>query len=136
MLLTVLAVALAAEPAVEPLPDAPLAIAPFGIAQMVWKAPVRGAIYAVTQAAGLGVGIYSVGQFRAEEEAGNLAESETWQGVAGAAVGTAVLSYAVSLLDGSKLAEERAIAAAAAKARREGVTDFDRGLAMARAGGP
>ncbi len=136
MLLTVLAVSLAAEPDVEPLPDAPLALAPFGIAQMAWKAPVRGALYAVTQAAGIGVGIFGVGQFRVEQEAGNLAESETWQAVAGAAVGTAVLSYGVSLLDGSKLAEERAIAAAAARARREEVTDFDRSLAMARVGRP
>ncbi len=132
MLLTFLTAALAAEPDVAPLPDAPLALAPFGIAPMVWKKPVRGAIYAVTQAAGLGVGIYGVGQFRAEEEVGNLESSTLWQGVAGAAVGVAVLSYGVSLLDGSRIAEERAIAAASATARREQVHEFERSLALAK----
>ena len=127
---------MATEPEVEPLPDAALAIVPFGVSQFVWKEPGRGALYAATQAVGVGLGIYAVTEYHALDDAGDVAGADTWQNVAGVAVGAAVLSYGVSVIDGSRLAEARARAAAEAQAHRGRVGEFDRGRALARAPTP
>jgi hypothetical protein len=136
VLLCFLAVASAREPDVEPLPDAPLALVPFGVAELAWGAPARGAVYAITQAAGLGVGVAGVLQYESAEEAGDIAGADLWQNVAGVAVGAALLSYGVSVVDGSRLAEERARAAVTARDLRQRVQDFDAALLLARAGTP
>ncbi len=126
VLLTLLSLALAQE---APTPDdGALAVVPFGVAHYAWNRPVRGVVYSVTQAAGIGVGIYSTVVADAALANGDSSTAEQWQAVTGAAIGVAALSYAVQVLDGSRLAQLRATDA---HARREAVEAFDAGLALA-----
>jgi len=129
VLLTLLSLALAQE---APTPDdGALAVVPFGVAHYAWKRPVRGVVYSVTQATGIGVGIYSTVVADAALANGDSSTAEQWQAVTGAAIGVAALSYAVQVLDGSRLAQLRAAEATDAHARREAVEAFDAGLALA-----
>lgn len=125
------AAAMAGEPEAEPLPDAGLAVVPFGVPQLVWKHPVRGMVYALTQAGAAGVGVWGGVEHAAAVDAGDEAAVERWQNVMGVSVGAAALSYAVQVVDGSRLAEERARQAAESAARREAVQRFDAALALA-----
>jgi secreted trypsin-like serine protease len=136
VLLCFFAAAVAREPDVEPLPDAPLALVPFGVAEFVWHAPARGAVYAATQAVGTGVAIWGATERQAALDVEDLDTANTWQDVTGVAIATALVSYGVSVVDGSRIAEARARAAAAASARRQSVERFDAARAVARAGTP
>ena len=129
MWIALLSLALAGDDDPEPLPDAPLALVPFGVPQFAWGAPGRGAAYAVSQAAGLGLAIPAGLEMDAAQDAGDDAGTELYQGLMVAGVGVAAVSYAVQLLDGSRLAQERAARAAEAHARREAVAWFDAGRA-------
>lgn len=84
-----------------------LAAIPFGVAHFMWGKPVRGLVYAGTQAAGIAAA--TVGTVKATEslEAGDNDGIQQWQIVAGAGVGLASLSYLVQAIDGSRLAEQR-----------------------------
>ena len=129
MLTCLLSFALAAEP---PDPGAgALAVVPFGVAHFAWQRPVRGVAYAVTQAAGVGVGAYGAVQADAAMDASDEAALEQWQLVTGVSIGAAALSYAIQVVDGSRLAETRAMQAADSRARRESVLAFDAALARA-----
>ncbi len=131
MLLCLVSIVLAEEPPLELLPDAPLAVLPFGVAEFAWKKPVRGTVYAITQAVGAGVAVWGGISLPIASEAGDEAAAELYQTTMGVGVGVAALSYAVSVVDGSRLAEARARAAREAKARREAVLRFDGALVAA-----
>ena len=64
-------------------------------------------------------------------DASDEAALEKWQLVTGVSIGTAALSYAIQVIDGSRLAEARAMQAADSRARRESVLAFDAALARA-----
>lgn len=133
MILLLLAAALAAEPEPESLPDAGLALVPFGVPQFAWKHPVRGVLYALTQGGGAGVAVWAGVERAAAIEADDQDAMDELQNVMAVGVGAAAVSYAVGLIDGSRLAEDRARAAAASALRRDGVLEFDAGLALVRA---
>ncbi len=132
MILFLLAAAFATEPEPEPLPDAGLAVVPFGVPQFAWKHPIRGALYALTQAGGAGVAVWAGVELDAAAEASDEAAMEQWQNVMAVGVGAAAVSYAVGMIDGSRIAEQRARDAAEAAQRREAVLEFDAGLALVR----
>lgn len=134
MWLTLVSFALAADPAETPVPEAALAVIPLGVPQMVWKAPVRGVVYAVTQAAGVGLAV-GAGVRYDELVAAEVTDGseEPLSAAVFAGVTVAAVAYAVQVVDGSRLAEERAQARARAQASREAVLRFDAGRALARA---
>ncbi len=131
MLLCFVSIVLAEEPELELLPDAPLAVVPFGVAEFAWGKPVRGAVYAATQVAGAGVATWAGINLDLAGEAGDEEAAELYQTTMGIGVGLAALSYAISVVDGSRLAEARARAASEAGTRREAVLRFDNALAAA-----
>lgn len=133
VLLLLLSAALATEPEPESLPDAGLAVVPFGVPQFAWKHPVRGVLYAVTQAGGVGVATWAGVERAAAIEADDEVAMGDLQNVMAVGVGAAAVSYAVGLIDGSRLAEARAQAAAESAQRRDAVLEFDAGLALVRA---
>ncbi|MSQ01570.1 MAG: hypothetical protein EXR71_06715 [Myxococcales bacterium] len=131
MLLCFVSIALAEDPELELLPDAPLAVLPFGVAEFAWNQPGRGAVYAVTQALGAGVATWGGVNLPIADAAGDDAGAEAYQTAMGIGVAVAAVSYAVSVVDGSRLAEARARAAREAGTRREAVLRFDVALAAA-----
>lgn len=133
VLLFLIAAALATEPEPEPLPDAGLAVVPFGVPQFAWKRPVRGVLYALTQAGGVGVATWAGLERSAAIDADDEDAMSDFQSVMAVGVGAAAVSYAVGMIDGSRLAEDRARAAAESVLRRDTVLEFDAGLALARA---
>ena len=103
-----------------------LAAIPFGVAHFMWGKPVRGLVYAGTQA--VGITGATLGTVMATEslEADDDDAIADWQIVAGSSVALASASYVIQAIDGSRLAEVRQ----AAQARRD-VQLFDRGVAAA-----
>lgn len=99
-----------------------LAAIPFGVAHFMWGKPVRGIVYAGTQAAG--VTAAALGSVKAAEanELGDDDALSTWQIVAGGGVALATTSFLVQCIDGSRLAEIRA-----AEQARIGIDLFDAG---------
>lgn len=85
-----------------------LAAIPFGVAHFMWGKPVRGIVYAGTQATG--VTAATLGSVKAAEanENGDQDAVAQWQIVAGGGVALATTSFLIQCIDGSRLAEIRA----------------------------
>lgn len=104
-----------------------LALAPFGVGVYAHGKPVRGAVYSLTQAAGIATLSLATVNAYAAAEAENEPEFVKWQSASIAGVSVLAVSYLASVLDGSRLHE---LEEEGQEARRR-VVGWDRSLALA-----
>lgn len=103
-----------------------LAAIPFGVAHFMWGKPVRGIVYAGTQAAGVTAAALGSAKAAEANEADDQDAVSQWQIVAGSGVALATTSFLIQCVDGSRLAEVRA----AEQAKRD-IEMFDSGKSAA-----
>ena len=107
--------------------DGGLTVLPLGVGLYAHHQPGRGALYTATQAVGIGVLTWStVDAFDASEQ-GDQDRMDRDELISAISVGTAALSYVVSIIDGSRLHEEQCVTVAS---YRSGLDLWDRGRAL------
>jgi hypothetical protein len=107
--------------------DGGWAAAPFGVGLFVHERPVRGSVYAVTQVAGITGAVLGSLESTDAYLANDADRVDRAQALTAVSVAAAGLSYAISLVDGSRVHQ---VNCAEAEARRQGLELWDRGLAM------
>lgn len=109
--------------------DGGLTVLPLGVGLYVHHEPGRGALYTATQAIGIGFATWSTVDALNESnsDAPDSARIDRDELISAVSVGTAALSYVVSIVDGSRLHEEQCVEVASF---RSGLDLWDRGRAL------
>lgn len=106
--------------------DGGWAASPFGVGLFVHERPVRGAVYALTQVVGIGGVVFGGVDMVEAQELEDEDRLSRDQAMTAAGIGLAALSFAASLIDGSKVHELDCVQA---EAQLRGLDAWDDALA-------